>query len=497
MTREQELYAQRQKKRAALETRGLALYPAHSNQTHTIGEVVVDPEKVGSAEITLAGRLRALRGHGKSTFADLQDQTGTIQLFLSFDHLKEQYQDLKQYDLGDFIEASGTLFTTQRGQLSLEVHHFAMLSKSLRPLPEKFHGLKDHELRMRNRHLDLLTNPAVLDIFKKQALFLKHFRSFLDRRGYLEVVTPVLQPIPGGTLATPFKTHHDALDIDLYMRIAPELYLKRLVVGGIEKVYEIGTIFRNEGISPQHLQEFVEIEIYTAYMDYRAEMLFTEQLITECLQKTFGTLRFTYQGQALDFTAPWPRRKFAEIIKEDTGIDILEISDKKALIAAIKARNLSVEVEKDASYAKIVDELYKTYSRPKIIQPTLVIDPIVELSPLAKRPSPTSRTVERYQLVVSGFELINGYSELNDPVEQAARFRDQQKAHNAGDAEAHLMDQDYVDALEYGMPPTAGLGLGFARLMAIVMDQPNVREVVLFPLLRPHEDQSSKTKKKK
>ena len=483
----------------AFEEAGHNPYPAVSNRTHLAKEAKELGEGYKEA-ITLTGRLVALRNMGKSAFGRLQDRSGELQVFFAKDELDKAYALAKKLDRGDFIQATGTLFTTKTGELTLHITEFQLLSKIRNQLPEKWHGLKDPEERQRRRYLDLLSNQETRELFKQRSEFIKNIRQFLDESEFLEVTTPILQPLYGGALAEPFTTHHNALDLDLYLRIAPELYLKRLVVGGYERVYEIAASFRNEGVSPQHLQEFYMLEFYMAYADYNQLMDFTEKFIKTTLETTFGTLQFENDGETLDFSSSWPRLDYGELVKKDTGIDVFAHKNKDELLAEIKEKGLKVDAPKDAGHAKLIDELYKTYSRPHITQPAFLINHPTILSPLSKQSAEDPAKVERFQLLVKGYEVVNGFSELNDPVEQKSRFEDQGRDRDAGDKEAHEMDHDYIEALEYGMPPTAGLGMGIERIFALVTNQSTLRDVVLFPTFRPknnHNQAKSKSEDKK
>ena len=480
--REKEIRENLKKRRDFFRQAGMHPYPARTGATERLHELV--QKKVG-VKVTAAGRLVAFRVMGKSAFGHIQDSTAKLQVFFSKEEMGESYDLVKKLDRGDFVEVSGELFHTKTGELTIKVKKFTILAKIQSPLPEKFHGLQDHEERQRRRYLDLLSNRETRELFQKRAEFIRNIRNFLDEDGFLEVATPVLQTLYGGALAEPFVTHHNALDLDLYLRIAPELYLKRLVVGGYDRVYEIASCFRNEGVSPQHLQEFYMLELYRAYTDYEGLMKFTEKFLTNVLKKTFGTLKFEYQGKKLDFSTPWKTVDFQKLVLKDTGVDVLEHDNVKDLLTEIKSKKIKLELPKNPGHSKVIDELYKTYSRPKLTGPVYLINHPTELSPLAKQNPSNPKIVERFQLLVCGFEVVNGFSELNDPEEQKRRFEEQGKARSAGDKEAHEMDTDYVEALEYGMPPTAGLGMGIERIFALLTNQSSVRDVVLFPTMRP------------
>jgi lysyl-tRNA synthetase class 2 len=389
-------------------------------------------------------------------------------------------------DLGDFIRVKGTLFTTKVGEKTLEVQSLKLLAKSLLPLPEKWHGLSDVEIRYRKRYLDLIANPEVRVIFKKRSLIIKTIREFLDKEGFIEVETPILQPIPGGAAARPFVTHHNALDIDLYLRIAPELYLKRLIVGGFEKVYEVARCFRNEGIDWAHNPEFTQVEFYQAYADYHDLMKLMEKFFVYLMKKiNGGGTKIVYEKNEIDLAPPYERITFRDILMKFGNCDIEQYPDRESM--AKKAQELGLEILPSDDRGKIMDEIFKKIVRPKITKPTFVINYPIELSPLAKKMVEDPRYVERFQLIVSGVELTNAFSELNDPIDQRERFVAQQKMREAGDMEAMPIDEDFIEALEHGMPPTAGLGLGIDRLIALLTDSHNIKEVILFPTLKPEK----------
>lgn len=481
----------RLQKLQTLREKGIDPYPAVSSRDTSCLDALEKFEDIGEEkEITLAGRVKLFRLHGGSSFTTIDDGTGVFQLFFSKKDVGEDFKNLKQIDLGDFIEATGKLFVTKRGQQSLFVSSFNVLSKALLPLPEKFHGLKDVDERFRHRELDLISNEEVKKNFILRSNVIKEMRGFLENNGFIEVETPIMQVIAGGASAKPFKTHHNALDIDLYLRIAPELYLKRLIVGGFDKVYEIGRQFRNEGMSPQHNPEFTSCEFYWAYQDYEGLMDFTEKMIAHILEKTVGSTVISYQGKEIDFTAPYPRYKFHEIIKEKTGIDILELKDVELLKKAIEEKGF--KVDPTAGYAKMIDDFYKDAVRPNLIQPAFIIDHPVELEPLAKKHRDNPELVERFQLLVHGFEILKAYSELNDPIDQLERFKEQEKLREEGDDEAQLIDNDFVQALEHGMPPTAGWGMGIDRFVALLTNAQSLREVILFPTMKPKNNTDSK-----
>ena len=417
---------------------------------------------------------------GGRSFATLQDGAGTIQLMATRDSIGEAaYDAFKELGLGDIVGADGPVVRTKTGEPTVDVARFQVLSTALRPLPEKWHGLKDIELRYRQRHVDLVANPEVREVFLARSRIVAGLRRYMDSNGFLEVETPVLQDIPGGGLAKPFKTHHNALDADLYLRIAVELHLKRLIVGGLEKVYEIGRVFRNEGLSPRHNPEFTMFEFYEAYADYEDVMRRTEELLVAAAEAAGKPLKLAYQGEELDLVPPYPRRRMVDLIKDATGIDVP--AEKDIHSAAAKA---GVAIEPHFAWGVVVNELYEKKVEPTLRRPTFVIDYPLDVSPLARKREDDPRFVERFELVVMGRELVNAFTELTDPVDQRSRFEAQVAAHAAGAEETHPMDEDFVAALEQGMPPTGGFGMGVDRLVMLLTDQPSIRDVLLFPHLR-------------
>ncbi len=456
----------------------------------------LSPDGQGPA-VRLGGRLVSLRAHGKSTFADLSDRSGRIQLYLKADRLGEAYELLPLLDIGDWIGVAGTLFRTRMGEVTVQVHGFELLAKSIRPLPlgkeeqaeggerRVYGGFADLEQRYRQRYADLAVNPEVRDLFVRRTRIVSAIRRFLDERGFLEVETPVLQPLYGGASARPFVTHHNALDMQLYMRIADELYLKRLIVGGLERVYEIGKDFRNEGIDRTHNPEFTMLEFYQAFADYGDMMSLVEELLVELVRvATGGGTRLTYQGVEIDFTPPFRRLGYYDGLRQYGDLDI-EHMDDAALRQA--ARSLAVADVDELSRPKLIDELFKELVEAHLQQPTFIVDYPRELSPLAKPKRGNGALVERFELMVAGRELANAFSELNDPLDQRERFLAQVRLREAGDEEAQTYDEDYVRALEYGMPPTGGVGIGIDRLTMLLTDQSSIRDVILFPTMRPEE----------
>lgn len=481
-----ELKQARLEKLERIKNAGINPYPSKSERTRTTAEALRDFDALSASKdaIILAGRLRTLREHGALTFADLEDGSGRLQLFFQKDALgEEKYGFLRDLDMGDFIEAKGFLFTTNKGQKTLSVGEFKILSKSLLPLPEKWHGLTDEETRYRKRYLDLIMNEDVRELFRKRTAFINSIREFLNADGFMEVETPVLEAVPGGAEAEPFITHHNKLDIDFYLRISLELHLKRLMVGGFEKIYEIGRVFRNEGISTQHLQEFTMLEFYWAYADYGELMDFVEEFYTTIIEKTFGTLDVPYRGQTLHFQRPWPRVDYREAVMREAGVDIDQYPTKEAMQELVREKG--IKPDPAAGRGRLIDQLYKKLVRPNLVQPCFLINHPIDISPLAKRREDDPDKVERLQVLIAGAEVGNGFSELNDPIDQRGRFLKQEELREAGDKEAQMIDEDFVEALEYGMPPTAGFGVGIDRLLMILVDQENIRDVVFFPMMKP------------
>lgn len=474
--------------------RGLDPYPTKFERTHLAEELHTRFRDLpaGSESTTrarVAGRVTARRVMGGASFFDLRDGSGRIQLHGTADTLgDDRYELLTQIDIGDFLGVCGLVFRTKKGELSVRVEDFTLLAKALRPLPEKWHGLHDTEIRYRQRYLDLIANEHARRIAITRSRIVSAMRRFLESEGFLEVETPILQPLYGGAAAKPFTTYHNALDMTLYLRISDELYLKRLIIGGLEKVYEIGKDFRNEGISTKHNPEFTQMECYWAYADYKDMMALTERMISQIAKEVLGSTRILYQGHEIDLNPPWPRISFREAIVEHTGIDIENFSTLAELRAEIARRQLTVDPQ--PTWGKQVDELFKTYVEPQLIQPTFVFDYPVELSPLAKKKPDNPRFVERFEPFIGAMEFGNAFSELNDPIDQRERFLAQEAMRRAGDEETHPLDEDFLTALEYGMPPTGGLGIGIDRLTMILTDAPSIREVILFPTLRTKSERS-------
>jgi len=482
----EEIRENRIKKLKEMQRAGILAYPLTTKRTHFINDALKSFSTIerSKKEIILNGRLCSLRGHGGATFADIKDGTGKIQLFFRKNHLgpKRYEQFLKYFDIGDFIEVRGILFKTKKKEKTLLTSDFKILAKSILPLPEKWHGLKDVEERFRKRYLDLLFNEEVKDKFILRHNIIQELRNFLIKQGFLEVETPILQSIYGGAKAKPFKTHLNALDMDLFLRIAPELYLKELLVGGFEKVFEIGRIFRNEGMDRFHNPEFTSLEFYWAYADYKELMKLCEQMFAFMLKQVFGTLKIKYQDKIIDFKTPWKRVDFYELIKKETKIDLAEIHPE-ALIK--KAKAMGIKIDRGEGFAEIADKIYKKVIRPKIWQPTFIIHHPYGSFPLAKSLSKESQKLANFQLVAGGWELVNAFSELNDSQRQREIFEEQEKMHKQGYEEAQKTDESFLEALEYGMPPAAGFGMGIDRLVAVLTDSHSLREVILFPTMRP------------
>jgi lysyl-tRNA synthetase class 2 len=489
MMEESEVLRQRKEKIKDLRAMGVQLFPNDFRAGHTSREI---NQRYGdwSAEalqgleevFTCAGRIMAIRNFGRAAFAQLQDRTERIQVYLRKDQLGEELFGLaKRLDVGDFLGVHGKLFRTKTGELTIEASFIQLLAKVYRPLPEKWHGLTDVEIRYRQRYLDLIVNPKVKETFYKRSKIIQVMKEFLLQRGFLEVETPMMQPIPGGATARPFKTHHNVLDVDLYLRIAPELYLKRLVIGGLERVFELNRNFRNEGISAQHNPEFTMLEFYQSYSTYADLMTMTEEMIGEVAEGVLGTLQLTYQGTTLNLTPPWPRFTLKEALTRYGEVQGQVLTDKTA--AERLAQELGLEMMKGASHGELLVEIFDEVVEPQLIQPTFVTEYPVEVSPLAKRKDDDPTVTERFELFIMGREIANGFSELNDPEDQRERFQ-AQAAERSGEDEAAFIDEDFLTALEYGMPPAAGEGIGVDRLVMILTDSPSIRDVIFFPQMR-------------
>ena len=477
----------RREKLAALQAAGQDPFQqTHFDCTATSAQIKAHFDEMEGQSVRVAGRLMSKRGMGKVSFCDLQDRDGRIQLYARQDEMDEAvYKQFKKYDIGDIVGVDGEVFRTQRGEMSVRAKSITLLSKSLLPLPEKFHGLQDRELRYRQRYVDLIVNPDVKRNFVIRSQFIKHVRDFLDGRGYMEVETPVLNTISGGATARPFITHHNTLDIDMYMRIATELPLKRLIVGGLDRVYEIGRIFRNEGMDPKHNPEFTTVELYQAYADFNDMMDLFEELLSSAAQKILGTYQVEWQGEQIDLTPGWPRMTMAEAVRQHVGIDFMSIDSDEAAWAAARAAGVELPEGKDATWGNALYECFDQKVEEKLVQPTFITMHPVDVSPLAKRSPKDPRLTERFELFICRSEMGNAFSELNDPIDQRQRFQKEVEARAKGDSEAGMMDEDYITALEYGLPPTGGLGIGIDRCVMLLTNSDTIREVILFPTMKP------------
>lgn len=469
-----------------LREKGINPFGERFNRTNNLQEITDNFSQLENQAVTIAGRLISKRDQGKACFANIIDQSGNIQLYGKIDVLgEEKYRDFLDLDLGDIIGVNGRVFKTHRGQITVQIEDFKLLSKALRQLPEKFHGLKDTDLRYRQRYLDLISNPQVMQTFLKRSRIVSTIRRILDGEGFTEVETPVLSVIAGGGHARPFETHHNTLDLDLTLRIALELYHKRLIVGGFDRVYEIGHCFRNEGISTKHNPEFTMLELYQSYADYQVMMEIAEKIISETAKAVCGTTKIEYQGTPIDLTPPFPRISIIEAIKKYTGIDWLQIQSDQDAVAA--AQKLGLKLDPNSTKGMALDEICSEFVEPKLIQPTFLVDYPIEISPLAKKIPDNPELTYRFELFIYGREMGNAFSELNDPVDQRERFMEQAKEKAKGNEEAMVWDEDFLIALEHGMPPTGGLGMGIDRLVMLLTDSPSIRDVILFPLMRPVE----------
>lgn len=452
----------------------------------TSEEIKANFEAMEGKPVKVAGRLMSKRGMGKVSFCDLQDRAGRIQLYARQDEMDETvYKKFKKFDIGDIVGVDGEVFRTQRGEMSVRAKDITLLSKALLPLPEKFHGLQDRELRYRQRYVDLIMNPEVKRNFIIRSRFIKHVRDYLDSRGYMEVETPVLNTISGGATARPFIAHHNTLDIDMYMRIATELPLKRLIVGGLDRVYEIGRIFRNEGMDPKHNPEFTTVELYQAYADFNNMMDLFEELLSSAAKNILGTYQVQWQGEDIDLTPGWPRMTMHEAVKQYLGVDFMAIDSDAEAVAAAKAIGVELPEGKEPTWGNALYECFDQKVEGKLVQPTFITMHPVDVSPLAKRSTLDPRLTERFELFVCRSELGNAFSELNDPIDQRQRFQKEVEARAKGDSEAGMMDDDYINALEYGLPPTGGLGIGIDRCVMLLTNSDSIREVILFPTMKP------------
>lgn len=480
-----EMLVQKREKLEQLKEMGKNPFKIENYQvSHHSKYIIENFNSMEGQEVTIAGRIMSRRGHGKASFMDVQDSEGRIQAFLNINNLGEdEYKLLKLYDIGDIIGIKGEVFKTKRGEISVKAKEVTLLTKSLQILPEKFHGLKDPDLRYRQRYVDLIVNPEVKETFVLRSKILKAIKEFLDNKGFLEVDTPILNTIAGGATAKPFITHHNTLDIDMYLRIANELYLKRLIVGGFDRVYEMGRMFRNEGMSIKHNPEYTAIELYQAYADFNDMMEITENVVAYAAEKALGTTKINYQGTDIDLTPPWNRMTMEEAVKEYAGVDFSEINTDEEAIKVAKEKG--IEITAGMKRGHVINALFEEYGEEHLVQPTFITHHPVEVSPLAKRDPEDPRRTKRFEAFMNTWEIANAFSELNDPIDQKQRFEDQLKQREAGDEEAHMMDLDFVNALEVGLPPTGGLGIGIDRLVMVLTDQSSIRDVILFPTMKP------------
>ena len=493
MDKKSAIIENRKKKITDLKNSNINLFPNDVIVSHTVRDIIKavesSPERLTpeGPVFVVAGRMMAINRFGKASFIRFRDRTGQLQAYIRKDKIgDESYHLFKQMDIGDFVGLKGTMFQTRTGEWTLLAHELKIVCKSMRPLPEKFHGLKDPEKRYRRRYIDLLMNPDVRDIFVKRSKIIQAVRTFLLDRDFLEVETPMMQPIPGGAEATPFVTHHNALGIDLFLRIAPELYLKRLVVGGFERVFEINRNFRNEGVSTRHNPEFTMLEFYQAYAVYEDLMDLTEQMFCYIAREIVGSTSITYQGDAIDLGVKWRRISLVSALEEYGGVDPALLNDREKLLELADSKN--IKITKTGRKGKIITKLFDMLVEPKLIQPTFITGYPVEVSPLSRKNEADPNLTDRFELFIAGHEIANGFSELNDPEDQEQRFLQQTADRKAGDEEAHYMDKDYIEALEYGMPPTAGEGIGIDRLVMLFADVASIREVILFPHMKPIEN---------
>lgn len=479
----------RREKLDKLRAMGLDPFGHRFSRSHSCAAVhqLLTGEPPAGPEVALAGRVMAIRSHGKASFFDLVDQTGRIQVYVRQDRVAPQVFEVSTLiDLGDIVGVKGPLFRTRTGEDTVDAREVEILAKSLRPLPEKWHGLKDVDARYRQRYIDLIANPEVRRVFDIRSNVIRVMRNFLHEEGFIEVETPILSPVAGGATARPFVTHHNTLDLEVHLRIAVELYLKRLVVGGYEKVFEIGRDFRNEGIDTKHNPEFTMMELYQAYADYTDMMDITERLIGRVASEVLGTTKLTFQGQVIDLTPPWPRLTMVESLRRYANLDLADLGDDAQARRVAAARG--VEVPPKATRGMVIDELFSEFVEPHLIGPLHLTDYPVEISPLARRKPDQPEFTERFESFICGREVANAFSELNDPDDQELRFREQAAEKAKGNEDAHVMDEDYVAALQHGLPPTGGLGIGIDRLLMLLTDSPSIRDVILFPLMRPEEE---------
>ena len=459
------------------------------DRTHNSKQVIHNYDELEGKDVCVAGRIMAKRIMGKASFCHIQDMQGKLQSYVSLNDLgEEKYKEFKTYDIGDIVGIKGFVFKTKTGEISVHAKEVELLSKSLRPLPEKFHGLKDMDLRYRQRYTDLIVNPEVKNTFLLRSKIIKNIRNILEEKGYLEVETPILNTISGGATARPFITHHNTLDINMYLRIALELNLKRLIVGGFDKVFEMGRVFRNEGMDIRHNPEFTMLELYAAYEDYHDMMDLTEEIFSRTAKEVLGTTKINYQGQEIDLTPNWKRISMIDSIKEVTGIDFNSIKTDEEAVSLAKEKGIEIPDKTKETRGDIISLFFDEYVEKTLIQPTFIYDYPVEISPLAKKSLKDNRLTERFEVFIGGREYGNAFSELNDPIDQYERFKKQVEAREAGDEEAGMMDEDYVQALEIGLPPTGGLGIGIDRLIMLLTDSASIRDVLLFPTMKPIKD---------
>ncbi len=486
MNLENELIKARYDKLNELYEKGIEPYGNRFEVTHSSVEILDKYEDLKDSNVSLAGRIISIREHGKACFGNIQDGEGKIQFYLNIDGIgSEQFELFKLLDIGDFVGIKGAAFQTRRGETTIQVQEYTLLSKSLRPLPEKWHGLKDVELRYRHRYLDLIANAEVKNTFILRSKIIQGLRNFLNERGFLEVETPMMSTVAGGASARPFRTYHNALDTNLFLRIATELHLKRLLVGGMDKVYELGKVFRNEGISTIHNPEFTSLEIYQTYADYHDMMDLTEQVIAEVCLQIFQKTKINYGDKEIDLTPPWRRISMVDIVKEHTGVDFNRIEDK--LQARKEATALGIEINEHDEWGNILANVFETFCEDKLKQPVFIMNYPIEVSPLAKTSRDDFRYTDRFEAFIDGKEIANAFSELNDPIEQRKRFEAQITRRDRGDEEAHMMDDDFLLSLEYGMPPAGGLGIGIDRLVMLLSNSTSIRDVILFPTLKPRD----------
>jgi lysyl-tRNA synthetase, class II len=479
---------QRKEKLENLQQQGMDPFDVYKVEvTHSSKQVKENYEEFEGKDVTIAGRMMSKRVHGKAGFSDVHDKYGKMQLYIKIDDVGEdKLKEYKDFNIGDIISVTGMVFKTKTGEVSLHIKDFKLLTKSLRPLPEKWHGLKDPDLRYRHREVDIIMNPDVKETFMKRTAIIRAIREFLDNRGYMEVETPILSPVAGGAAARPFTTHHNALDIDMYLRIATELYLKRCITAGFEKVYDMGKNFRNEGIDQRHNPEFTMIELYEAYADYNDMMEITENMVAHVCEKVLGTTKVMYEETEIDFTPPWRRITMVDAVKEYAGVDYNEIKDDEEARMVAKEKGLQFKKDlENVTKADVLNELYEEFAEKNMIQPTFVYDYPVEISPLTKKKRGNDQFTERFEGFIYGRELCNAYSELNDPIVQRDRFMQQAKERELGDDEAYVIDEDFMYALEIGMPPTGGLGIGIDRLIMFLTNCSSIRDVLLFPTMKP------------